>query len=210
MRELLGKAGIVLSSLQLDQLWSFHQRLRANNEDRDLTRIVGFENIVIKHYIDCMIVGGMVPLPQVLLDIGTGAGFPGIPLKIRYPKTQFILAEHRPGRVAFLEETIRALKLDGIEVFPHQVTSKTFAQPTPGVITRALEPIEKTLLRTTACTGAGARFLFMKGPGVDAELQHALRRFRGKFSLEADRAYTLPNTTHERRLVVVVKSEENP
>ncbi len=202
---MLAAARIFLSGPQLEQLWTYHRLLRKNNEDRDLTRIVGFENIVQKHYVDCLLAGGFGPLPSPILDIGTGAGFPGIPLKIRYPKVRFILAEHRPRRVAFLEEVRRSLGLEALDIFPHQVTSKTFATPVNGVITRALETIEKTLLRTSACAGIGTTFHFLKGPAVDEELASALKRFKGRFEVQADHHYFLPGTNHERRFVVLKK-----
>jgi 16S rRNA (guanine527-N7)-methyltransferase len=135
--------------------------------------------------------------------VGTGPGFPGVPLKIRYPEIEMILAEPRPERVTFLGEVVETLGFRGVEVFPHRVVSRSFTRVVPGVITRAVETIDKTLLRTSACTGEGSRLIFMKGPNVDDELKDALRRFGAQYRLVDDQAYTLPGTTHERRLVVL-------
>jgi 16S rRNA (guanine(527)-N(7))-methyltransferase RsmG len=205
MAALLRHADIVLDEERLDKLWHFHRLLREGNRDRDLTRIVGFESMVVKHYVDCMMVGQLYPLPSPLLDVGTGAGFPGIPLKIRYPQLQLTLAEPRPRRVEFLKSVIRALPLAKIDVFDHRVVSRSFTRKVAGVITRAVETVDKTLLRTSACTGEGSRIVFMKGPAVDRELEDALERFRGQFRLILDKAYTLPGTPHQRRLVVLEK-----
>src|SRR3954452_4738002 len=147
LEELLSRSGIRLNREQLEQLWRYHNLIRKRNQDRELTRIIEFESMVIKHYVDCMIVGKFLTLPSPLLDIGTGAGFPGIPLKIRYPHLKLILAEPRPKRIEFLKEVIAELGLKNIEVFDHKVVSENFYQPVKGVITRAVEPIEKTLLR---------------------------------------------------------------
>jgi len=203
MAEMLKQSDIELNQGQLDQLWRYHNLIRKRNQDRELTRIIGFEPMVIKHYVDCMIVGKFVTLPSPLLDIGTGAGFPGIPLKIRYPHLKIILAEPRPKRVAFLKEVIAELKLKNIEVFDHKVVSESYYHPVNGVITRAVEPIEKTLLRTSACLASGGLAIFMKGPAVDPEVQGALVQFPEKFRLVKDRHYTLPGTPHQRRLVVL-------
>jgi 16S rRNA (guanine(527)-N(7))-methyltransferase RsmG len=202
MDALLKKSGIRLTPKQLEQLWRYHNLLRKRNEDRDLTRIVGFEPMVQKHYLDCLIVGDLFKLPSPLLDVGTGAGFPGIPLKIRYPHLQITLAEPRPRRVNFLKEAITECRLDRVEVFDHKVVSDSFQKPMAGVITRAVEEMEKTLLRTSKCVREGSRIIFMKGPAVDPEVKVVDRRFGKSFRLVLDKAYTLPHSHHERRLLV--------
>lgn len=205
MSRILESSGIKLNREQIEQLWRYHNLLRKRNEDRDLTRIVEFRQMVVKHYVDCLIVAKFTTLPSPLLDIGTGAGFPGIPLKIRYPHVKMVLAEHRPRRVNFLNEVIRELGLKNVRVFDHKVVSRSFQEPVEGVITRALETIDKTLLRTSACLGVGGRLFFLKGPNVDPEIADVKRRFGDKFKLVQDEHYRLPGTEHERRLVVFEK-----
>lgn len=203
MGKMLADGGVRLDRKQIDLLWKFHSLLRARNEDRDLTRIIGFENSVIKHYLDSLIVGNMVRLPSPLLDIGTGAGFPGIPLKIRYPDIEFVLAEPRPRRVEFLKEVIRTLGLKKIRVFDHRVVSASFGEPVKGVITRALETMDKTVQRTTAALAQGGQLIFMKGPGAEEELRDTLRRFRGTVHVKFDQEYRLGKTPNQRRLIVL-------
>ena len=108
LNALLQRAGIALNQRQLESLWRFHNLLRRRNAELNLTRIFSFESIVVKHYVDCLCVGDRVSLPSPLLDVGTGPGFPGVPLKIRYPDLHVILAEPRPERVAFLGSPIDA------------------------------------------------------------------------------------------------------
>lgn len=199
---LLRRSGIRLNERALEQLWRYHSLLRERNWDQDLTRLIGFETMVTKHYVDCLIVGHFVRLPSPLLDIGTGAGFPGIPLKIRYPQLEVVLAEPRPRRVAFLNEAIQVLGLKHTRVFDHKVVSASFTEPVQGIITRALEPMDKTLMRTTASLVPGGMAVFMKGPGADPELKGVRDRFKGRFLLELDQAYSLPHTPHQRRLIV--------
>ena len=66
MRDLLEASGIRLNPGQLDQLWRFDQLLRARNHDRDLTRLIEFESVIVKHYVDSMFVGRLVELPSPL------------------------------------------------------------------------------------------------------------------------------------------------
>ncbi len=208
MKKLLKLSGIILSPKANEQLWMYHNLLRKRNDDRDLTRITGFEPMVIKHYIDCMIVGDLVKIPSPVIDIGTGAGFPGIPLKIRYPELKITLAEPRPRRVQFLKEVIKEIGLKNIEVFDHKVTSRSFQKPMQAVVTRALEEVEKTLARTQACLGIGGQFILLKGPNVDPELKEAEKRFPGMFKIILNKPYNLPKIGHERRLVVLEKLKE--
>lgn len=202
MQELLERSGIKLSRAQLERLWQFDQLLRRRNQDRDLTRLIEFESVVIKHYVDSMFVGQLIDLPSPLVDVGTGAGFPGIPLKIRYPHLDLTLAEQRPRRIQFLQESIAALSFTNARTFKQRVVSRSFTVPMRGVITRAVEPIAKTMLRTSGCTRAGSLLIFMKGPGVDEELAAAKRDYAADYRLTLDRPYSLPHTPFERRLVV--------
>lgn len=203
MTELLVAAGIRLDATAFERLWTYHELLRRRNHDRDLTRIVAFRSMVIKHYVDCMLVGTLVELPSPLLDVGSGAGFPGIPLAIQDPSLHIVLGEPRPRRVEFLTEAIAALELPSVEVFGHRVVSASFRRPVRGTITRALETMDKTLLRTSGCARAGTRHVFMKGPAVDPELEHVRTRLRDDVRVLADVRYRLVDPEHERRLVVL-------
>lgn len=209
MRRLFQSSGLRLSPPQLDQFWKFHQLLRRRNADLDLTRLHGFEAMVLKHYVDCALVATLVDLPSPLLDLGTGAGFPGIPLKIVRPDVRLVLAEGRGKRVAFLEEAVRELGLRDVEIVPHRIGTR-FETPVRGVITRAVESIPATLARLLPWLAPGARVLFMKGPGVEAELAQATRDRPARFGLVRDQPYTIPGTQHARRLVVFERLEDAP
>lgn len=202
MDAILRKSGIRLSEEQTKLLWRYHNLLRLRNVGNELTRLIGFETIVVKHYVDCLIVGNLIRLPSPLVDVGTGPGFPGIPLKIRYPEIDMILAEPRPKRVAFLNEVIGDLGLKKTSVFDHRVVSQSFTTPVQGVITRAVETMDKTLLRTSGSLQPNGQVIFMKGPNADAEIREVHARFGDQFTLEMDQPYTLPHTQHHRRLVV--------
>src|SRR5262245_886852 len=121
LEAILKQRGIRLDRSQLDQLWSYHQLLREANARLKLTRIHNFENMVLKHYVDSLLVLNFLELPSPLIDMGSGPGLPGIPLKIARPETKLILAEPRGARADFLSEVIERLKLEGIEVYAHKL-----------------------------------------------------------------------------------------
>src|SRR5881275_863800 len=138
--------GIALDAEALDRLWAYHRMLRAANAELNLTRIHNFENMVLKHYVDSLLVLNFVELPSPLIDMGSGPGLPGIPLKIARPGVSMILAEPRGARAEFLEEVCLRLKLADVEVFAGKVGSK-FPRQVQGVITRAVDSIPQTLDR---------------------------------------------------------------
>jgi 16S rRNA (guanine(527)-N(7))-methyltransferase RsmG len=203
---IIENAGLRLSAPQYDQLWTFHAMLRAANADLNLTRIHNFENMVLKHYVDSLIVLEFEELPSPLLDMGTGPGLPGIPFKIARPGLEMILAEPRGARVEFLNEVVTRLGLKGVEVHAGKISTR-YTRKVAGVITRAVASIPETLDRVANCLGPGGRMFFMKGPECGAEIARAAETHSGLFRLVADHAYTLPGSSHDRRLVVYERLE---
>jgi 16S rRNA (guanine527-N7)-methyltransferase len=209
-RENLGKmlkdAGIVLSVPQIDLLWQYHRLIREKNEEYDLTRLRSFRDFVVKHYIDCLIVTRLIELPAPLLDIGTGAGFPGIPLKIAVPGMEIILAESRAKRNEFLRLVIGQLGLKKIEVLGRGILPGRLDRKVAGVITRAVESSAETLGRVRDMLDTGGLVILMKGPGGEEEIAEALHLYGREFRLRNTIPYTLPGTTHHRRLLIFEKT----
>ncbi len=116
MASILRSCGLNLTETQLGQLWDYHSLLRERNPDLNLTRVHNFANMVLKLYADSMLPANMLDLPSPLLDLGTGPGMPGIPLKIYRPGIEIILAESRGKRVEFLNEAVARLELAGVRV----------------------------------------------------------------------------------------------
>lgn len=207
MSDLLKRCGIVLSARQLEQLWSYHQLLRAHNPQLNLTRIHNFDNMVLKLYADSIIPGQLIALPTPLLDLGSGPGMPGIPLKIAYPHLEVHLAESRQKRVAFLEDVCVRLKLDNLHVIGKMITA-AFKRPMAGVISRAVANIEDTLDRLRGCLLQDGTAIFMKGPHCDSEIEAAGGTFADTFRLVQDISYRIPHTPHQRRLVVFKRIDQ--
>jgi 16S rRNA (guanine527-N7)-methyltransferase len=206
LQHLIEGCGLSLTPAQYDQLWAYHRMLRAANAELNLTRIHNFENMVLKHYVDSLLVLRFEDLPSPLIDMGSGPGLPGVPLKIARPDVEMILAEPRGARAEFLREVVDRLKLPVTEVFAGKVGPR-FPRKVRGVITRAVASIPETLDRVANCLEAGGRMLFMKGPDCEAEIAQARASHAGSFRLAADHAYEIPGTPHARRLVVYERLE---
>ena len=210
MQRLFARHNFAVDAKQLKRFWLFYDLLRQHNASLDLTRIMGIEATVLKHFIDSAIIVRWVDLAGPVLDIGTGPGFPGLPLAIMHPDVRFILAESRGKRVTFLEEAVRVLRLDNTEIFPRSVREDSqlgdeFNRPVGDVVTRALETISSTLERVLPFINPGAKVIFMKGPQSDQEIADAQSAYTGVYELCRDAQYDLPGTDQRRRLVVFRK-----
>lgn len=186
------------------RLVEFYVLLMEHQQKDNVTRLIKFRDVAIKHFIDSLIVTRHTKLLFPLLDIGTGAGFPGIPLKIMYPKEKFILAEGVRKRVDFLKSVREKMDLKELQLIGRNV-DPDFHYPVKGAITRAVEPISNTLLNISQCLEIGGRMFFMKGPNCEDEIQAAKKDWSEYFKLVDNKPYKLPNTPHERRLVIYEK-----
>ena len=185
-----------------------HWLALVESEDRtDLTRLETPRDIAIKHYLDCALPLKFVKLPSPLLDIGSGAGFPGLVLKILSPETHVILGEVRPKRTRFLEQVISDLGLTGVEVFAHRIGPQ-FPLEIQGVVTRALESSRDTLYRVQPFLPKGGKVILLKGPKGDEEIAEAVGELTD-FQHEKTFRYNLGNTGNERRLVVFTRTRES-
>jgi 16S rRNA (guanine(527)-N(7))-methyltransferase RsmG len=204
MREIFSRNGFELTPRQLDQFGTYYDLLVEHNDSLDLTRLRSFDDIVVKHFVDSIYFTEYVEIPSPLIDIGSGAGFPGIPLKIFIPGLRLILSEPRKKRASFLETVVQKLRLTGVQIYPHMVTGLSDFT-VQGAITRALEPIDETLSRVSHFLPRGGRVIFMKGPEADSDLREISDVNRSSYSLESDLGYRLPFTDYERRIIVYVK-----
>lgn len=107
-------AGISLDSKAAEKLASFHMLLMEWNQRMDLTAVLEENEMIDRHYIDSLsplLVANMIPTGSVIIDVGSGAGFPGLPLAIARPDVEMTLLDAQQKRVNFLQEAIRKLNL---------------------------------------------------------------------------------------------------
>lgn len=206
LTKLFQQYNFAVSKRELSRYWQYYCLLREHNAALDLTRIMGMEATVLKHFIDSAMIADLTPLKNSIVDLGSGAGFPGVPLALRCPQLKVILAESRGKRVKFLTLLKDELKLDNVEIFPRSITEQT-PIVADDFITRAVEIIPATLQRVANFIKPNGRVLFMKGPNCGDEITTAQQNFKGVFKMTDDLRYNLDNRDQQRRLVIFTKRE---
>jgi 16S rRNA (guanine527-N7)-methyltransferase len=198
-------------------LATYEKELLSWNQKFNLTAIRDSEGIRTKHFLDsfsCVLAWKANP-PSRLIDIGTGAGFPGIPLKILYPSMHVTLIESVGKKAAFCQHIIDVLRLDGVEVLntraeyvgqdPHHREKYDWALARAVANLRVLSEYLLPLVKV------GGTMLAQKGESGPAEAQsaeHAMKLLGGK--LQQLIPLTLPGVVEERYLVLVDKIHATP
>ncbi len=180
-RQHLSALGIPLSERQMFLFKKYLTILNEWNQKIDLTALKSDEEIIEKHFFDSLLVSedGFFH-SQSLIDIGSGAGFPGIPLKIAFPDLEISLLEPTKKRCLFLNEVINQLGLDKITVINSRAEdiSEQFRERFDVAIARAVAPLNILLELSLPLVKVGGIFIAMKGPNGKEELaqsEHALK-----------------------------------
>lgn len=116
LREKSSQIGIALSDTQLGQFDRYYQMMVETNKHMNLTAITEEDEVISKHFVDSLSCAKVMDMEKVhsIIDIGTGAGFPGIPLKIAYPEIEIVLVDSLQKRIKFLNEVIQELGLEKV------------------------------------------------------------------------------------------------
>jgi 16S rRNA (guanine527-N7)-methyltransferase len=150
-----------------------HLRLiAAANEYMNITRISSPMEAAIKHVFDSVAPWQYFKDARLVLDAGTGAGFPGIPLAIALPDVRFILAESIQKKSRFVESAVDALDLPNVEVSSARAESLALSRSPRIIAARAVAPVHRLMHLFEKALHLGAHLLLYKGPNVEAELAH--------------------------------------
>ena len=115
IKDAFNKIDLILNDKQAEQFLRYYELLIQKNKVMNLTSITEFDDVVLKHFLDSLMICKIQKLEGSLIDVGTGAGFPGIPLKIMYPDLKVVLLDSLNKRVQFLNEVVRELGLENIK-----------------------------------------------------------------------------------------------
>lgn len=215
MKQYAKKIGIVLEEEQIEQFYQYEKLLLIWNEKINLTAITKPEEIILKHFIDSMTIAKYIGANKTLVDVGTGAGFPGIPLKIIRKGIQITLLDSLNKRVQFLNEIIKQLELKEVETIHGRVEefgkNKKYREKFDYATSRAvanLTTLSEYLLPLVKIEG---KCICMKGSTVKEEIdqsQKAIAILGGK--IEEIEAFQLPESDIDRHIVLLRKIKQTP
>jgi len=209
--------GISLSGDQLKQFLSFYEELVETNKVMNLTAITDFEEVLLKHFVDSCAVNQIPEFAKMnrIIDVGTGAGFPGIPCKIAFDEKEFVLLDSLNKRILFLEKVVQELGLSKISL--HHGRAEDFAKRVDfreqfdGCVSRAVANLSTLSEYCLPFIRVGGYFIAMKGDHVDEELEagkKAVELLGGKI-LRVDTS-SLPYSEIFRSYVVIQKIKPTP
>jgi 16S rRNA (guanine527-N7)-methyltransferase len=207
---------VILSNEQTDKFSQYARLLVEWNEKINLTAITDPEGIVIKHFLDSLSIAEFIPdETKTLIDVGTGAGFPGIPLKIIRENLKVTLLDSLEKRVKFLNEICNNLKLKDIFSVHGRAedfgVNKNYRERFDSVTARAVANLPVLLEYCLPFVKIGGMFIAMKGPDGKEELkesQKALDILGGEV-MDA-KIFTLPNSDIERYVILIKKCRHTP
>jgi 16S rRNA (guanine527-N7)-methyltransferase len=188
---------------QLNKLDKFYNLLIEWNEKINLTRIVDEKDVYLKHFYDSLTITKEINLSKVntLCDVGTGAGFPGIVLKIMYPNLKVTLIDSLQKRVNYLNEIIKDLELTGIVAIHSR--GEDYKGSFDVVTSRAVANIEKLVKYTMHLVSKDGVFIAMKG-NIDNELTISVEKvIKKKYNIVKINKFKLPIEESDRSLVVM-------
>ena len=171
----LKKINIVLTNHQLEQLENYYQLLKEENKKYNLTSITDKESVYLKHFYDSLTITKIIKIDdQSICDIGTGAGFPGLVIKIAFPKTKITLVDATFKKCNFLNMVIQKLSLENIEVVNSRAEeySKENREKFEIVTSRAVAPLKHLLEYSIPLVKVNGHYIVMKS-NVTKELQGA-------------------------------------
>lgn len=203
--EELKKLGILLTSKQEQDLETYYKLLISYNNNVNLTAITKEEDVYLKHFYDSLTLFKGIDLKENLkiCDLGTGAGFPGLVLKIVFPNLSITLVDSLEKRIKFLDLVIKELELKNIKTVHSRIEEFKEIEAFDVVVSRAVAKINILLELGCNIPKVNGLFVFMKGNVLD-ELKSAKNALKVlNYSLEKIINFKLPIEESERNIVIL-------
>ena len=206
------KINIEISEAESNKLYMYMNLMLEWNNKINLTSITDEQDIIIKHFIDSLSINKYLSKNKNVMDVGTGAGFPGIPLKILNEDIEFILVDSLNKRINFLEEVKKKLDINKLELIHSRIEDLAkdikYREKMDIVVSRAVANLSVLSEYMLPFVRIGGFCICMKGPNIDAELENsknALKILGGR--IERVENLVLPGDL-ERNIIIIRKEKE--
>ncbi|MDO4903179.1 MAG: 16S rRNA (guanine(527)-N(7))-methyltransferase RsmG [Limosilactobacillus sp.] len=219
-KQTLSDNGIELTDRQMSQFEEYYQLLVETNRQVNLTRITEKKDVYLKHFYDSLM--GAIAEPRLqtealtLCDIGAGAGFPSLPLKIAFPQLKITIVDSLNKRINFLADLVNQLGLEEVELVHDRAETfsakkSVYREKFDIVTARAVARLSVLSELCMPAVRVGGEFIAYKASAADEELadaQVAIRELGGK--VQCEKSLTLPVTDEPRNIVIIDKEVSTP
>ncbi len=215
LEDSLKKLNISIDEDQKSKFSKYYSLLLEKNKVMNLTRITDEEEIVIKHFVDSLMIAKVVEMEKVesLIDVGTGAGFPGIPIKIMWPEIKVTLLDSLDKRVGFLKEVIEELNLEGAEAIHGRAEDfgqdENYREKFDLCSSRAVADLSVLSEYCIPFVKEQGEFISYKADGSEEEIHNAKNAIEVLGGcLERIATETIPDTDIKRQFAIIRKIEK--
>lgn len=195
--------GLSVSEAQQQALLDFLDLLLKWNRTYNLSGIRDPDAMLRLHLLDSLSLLGKIRPGETLLDVGTGAGLPGIPLAICHPDSHFILLDSNGKKTRFLFQAVTTLKLDNVQVVNSRIENFQSDRQIAIVVTRAFASLDRTVALLAQLFAADTRLIAMKGQYPESELE----ALPTGFTLSGSERVKIPGEAGERHLIEVARQQ---
>ena len=207
--------GVHFSVEQLEQFFEYMKLLIEWNEKMNLTAITDPDEIILKHFIDSITILKEIKEESMIVDVGTGAGFPGIPLSIMNSTLKITLVDSLNKRLIFLQEVVKKLKLKNIEIIHARAEelgqNKKYREKFDIATSRAVANLSTLSEYLIPLVKIDGKVISMKAGEAQNEINEARKAIKilGG-TIEKIEEFNLPQTDIERTIIVIEKKEKTP
>ena len=215
MKKLMNEIDVDITENQISKFYDYMNLLLEWNEKINLTAITKPDEIVLKHFVDCLTIQKYIEDNKKIVDIGTGAGFPGVPLAIMNDRCRFTLVDSLNKRINFLNEIKDKLNLKNVLAIHSRAEefdqNKMYRENFDIAVSRAVANLCVLSEYLLPAVKVGGKVICMKGSQIEEELndaKFALKELGGKVKFVDE--FLLPGTDMKRNVVVIEKVKETP